>query len=227
LPSGVIIDECARGSGSTCDLIHRGPTGSLWTETPQDYVSANYQNIGKLSTKGIDVLASYRLDLPKGNKLAFQLDGTYTMSFLTQNIEGGPMYDCVGFYGQICGAPLPAWRHVLNSTWQTPWAGLDLTFRWRFIGPSSVDGTSQNPQMTGPYYVGADHIPGYNYLDFSAAMPIGSNVDLRVGVNNIADKNPPLVPSDSCLTITCNDNTWVGTYDALGRYIYGHITIKF
>ena len=227
LPSATIIDECARGGGSTCDLIHRGPTGSLWTETPQDYVSANYQNIGKLSTKGIDVLSSYHLDLPRGNKLSFDLNGTYTMSYLTQNITGGPMYDCVGFYGQICGAPLPAWRHVFNSTWLTPWAGLDLTFRWRFIGPSSVDGTSQNPQMAGPYYVGADHIPGYNYFDFSASMPIGSNVDVRVGVNNIADKNPPLVPSDSCITITCNDNTWVGTYDTLGRFIYGHITIKF
>jgi outer membrane receptor protein involved in Fe transport len=61
-------------------------------------------------------------------------------------------------------------------------------------------------------------------------MPIGSNVDIRVGVNNITDKNPPLVPGgslSSCPNTTCNDNTWVGTYDTLGRFIYGHITIKF
>jgi iron complex outermembrane recepter protein len=231
LPSTVVLQECATGNGSTCDLIHRGANGSLWTNTPGDFVETNFQNIGKVSTKGIDVESAYRIDLPHGNKLSFNLDGTYTMDFLTQSITGGPMYNCVGFYGSTCSAPLPAWRHVFSTNWMTPWAGLDMTFRWRFIGPSSVDGTSTNPLLSGnSYYVGADHIPGYNYFDFSASMPIGNNVDIRVGVNNIADKNPPLVPGgslSSCPNTTCNDNTWVGTYDTLGRFIYGHITIKF
>jgi iron complex outermembrane recepter protein len=231
LPSTVVIQQCATGDGSTCNLIHRGSDGSLWTNTPGDYVSTNFQNIGKVSTKGIDVLSSYRLDLPQGNKLSFNLNGTYTMAFDTQSLNGGPIYNCVGFYGSTCTAPIPAWRHVFGTTWQTPWAGLDMTFRWRFIGPSSVDGTSTNPLLSpNSYYVGADHIPGYNYFDFSAAMPIGNNVDIRVGVNNITDKNPPVVPGgnlSSCPNTTCNDNTWVGTYDTLGRFIYGHITVKF
>ena len=40
-----------------------------------------------------------------------------------------------------------------------------------------------------------------------------SNVDFRVGVNNIADKNPPLILNGTlsdCPNTTCNDNTWVG-----------------
>ena len=86
LPSTVVIQECATGDGSTCNLIHRGSDGSLWTNTPGDYVSTNYQNIGKVSTKGIDVLSSYRLDLPAGNKLSFNLNGTYTMAFDTQSL---------------------------------------------------------------------------------------------------------------------------------------------
>jgi iron complex outermembrane recepter protein len=231
LPSTVVLQECATGGGTTCDLIHRGANGSLWTATPGDYVSTNYQNIGSVTEKGIDVLSSYKIDLPRGNKLAIQMDGTYTISFNTQSITGGPQYDCVGLYGSTCSAPIPSWRHVLNTTWMTPWAGLDLTFRWRYIGDSNVDGTSSNPLLSGnSYYVGADHIPAYNYFDMSAAMPIGSNVDVRVGINNIADKDPPLVPGgtlSSCPNTTCNDNTWVGTYDTLGRYIYGHITVKF
>ena len=231
-PSTVVLQECAIDNiAASCAAIHRGADGSLWTATPADHVDTPYSNIGKVSTKGIDVLSSYRLDLPAGNKLSFNLNGTYTMSFDTANVSGGPTYNCVGFYGSTCSAPLPAWRHVLGTTWQTPWAGLDMTFRWRFIGPSSVDGTSTNPLLSGNgYYVGADHIPGYNYFDFSAAMPIGNNVDIRVGVNNIADKNPPVVPNGtytSCPNTSCNDNTWVGTYDTLGRFIFGHITIKF
>jgi iron complex outermembrane receptor protein len=231
LTSNVILQQCAGGTESACGLIHRGPNGSLWTNTPGDFVQANFQNIGKVSTKGIDVTSNYRLDLPQGNKLSFNLVGSYTMAFDTQSITGGPIYNCVGFYGSTCGVPIPAWKSILGTTWSTPWAGLDMTFRWRYIGPSSVDGTSTNPLLSGNgYYVGADHIPGYNYFDFSAAMPIGSNVDIRVGVNNITDKNPPLVPSGAltaCPTATCNDNTWPGAYDTLGRFIYGHITLKF
>jgi outer membrane receptor protein involved in Fe transport len=51
-----------------------------------------------------------------------------------------------------------------------------------------------------------------------------------LGVNNIADKNPPLILNGSlsdCPNNTCNDNTWVGTYDTLGRYIYAHVSLKF
>ena len=114
-----------------------------------DFVSTNYQNIGKVSTKGIDVESAYRLDLPHGNKLSFNFDGTYTMDYLTQSITGGPMYNCVGFYGSTCSAPLPAWRHVFSTNWATPWAGLDMTFRWRFIGPSSVRWHEHQPAAVG------------------------------------------------------------------------------
>jgi len=231
LSSNTVITNCAStGDPALCGLIHRGPNGSLWTATT-DFVEANYQNIGSLSTKGLDVASNYRWDFGRGGKLSFNLNGTYTKDYITQPLTGGPSYDCVGFYGSTCGAPLPTWRHVFTTNWLTPWWGLDLTLRWRFIGPSSVDGTSSDPQLSpAGYVVGADHIPGYNYIDFSAAFPVGNNVDLRFGVNNIADKDPPLVPSGgltACPNSTCNNNTWVGTYDTLGRYIYGHIQIKF
>ena len=55
-------------------------------------------------------------------------------------------------------------------------------------------------------------------------------VRLTLGVNNIADKDPPLVPSgtfSSCPTIGCNDNTWPGMYDTMGRYIFAHVEVKF
>jgi hypothetical protein len=105
----------------------------------------------------------------------------------------------------------------------------DLTFRWRFIGPSSVDGTSTNPLLSGNgYYVGADH-PGLQLLRLLGRYADGSNVDAG-GRQQHRDKNPPLIPNgtfSACPNTTCNDNTWVGTYDTLGRYIYGHITVKF
>ena len=119
---------------------------------------------------------------------------------------------------------------MLNTDWVTPWAGLDVTVRWRYIGSSSVDRSSPNPQLAALYYLSTAHIPAYNYVDLSLAIPFGNSVDFRLGINNIADKNPPLILNGAlsdCPNTTCNDNSWAGTYDTLGRYVYGHVSVKF
>jgi len=231
LSSNTIINDCAlSGDATLCGLIHRGAgTGSLWFNTA-NYVNAQNVNIGKLDTRGMDITSRYHTDLGQFGRLSVGLVGTYTHDFTTQPLPNGGSFDCAGYWGSTCNAPLPHWRHVLNTTWGMPWFGIDLTARWRLIGPSNVDRSSSNPQLQSAYYVATAHIPGYNYIDLSAAMPVTSAVDVRVGVNNIADKNPPLILNGNlsdCPNNTCNDNTWVGTYDTLGRYIYAHVSLKF
>ena len=64
----------------------------------------------------------------------------------------------------------------------------------------------------------------------AATLPIGKSYYFMLGVNNVADKNPPLVLNGSfsdCPNTTCNDNTWTGTYDTLGRYIFFNMTAQF
>jgi iron complex outermembrane recepter protein len=235
LSSNTIINNCATtGDPTLCGLIHRGPSGSLWLTTA-NFVTATNQNIGTLSTKGLDVAGRYRLEMgPALGKVDFSISGTYTKDFNTQPLPGGASFDCAGYWGATCGAPVPLWRHVMNTTWLTPWWGMDFTLRWRFIGPSWVDRSSTNPQLNlgteGNFYTATAHIPGYNYIDMSAYAPIGDHFSVRVGVNNIADKNPPLILNGSlsdCPNTTCNDNTWVGTYDTMGRYIYFNIGAQF
>ena len=101
--------------------------------------------------------------------------------------------------------------------------------RWRYIGSTSTDRSSSQPLLASAFYTPTAHIPAYSYLDLTAAIPIGNSVDFRIGVNNIADKNPPLILSGELADCanTCNNNTWVGTYDTLGRYIYMHVGVKF
>ena len=53
LTSNTIVNNCGQ-NGIGCDLIHRGAgTGSLWFNN-NDFVTATEQNIGTISTKGID-----------------------------------------------------------------------------------------------------------------------------------------------------------------------------
>jgi iron complex outermembrane recepter protein len=234
LSSDTIINTCATtGDPSLCGLIHRGPSGSLWLTTA-NFVQATHLNIGTVSTKGLDVAGHYRLNMAGMGTLNFGLVGTYVRDFLSTALVGAPgtaAFDCAGYWGSTCGVPLPKWRHVLSTTWATPWAGFDATIRWRYLGSSAVDRSSSDPQLAAPFYPQTAHIPAYNYIDLAFAIPIGRMVDFRLGVNNIADKDPPLILSgnlsDCPNPASCNNNTWVGMYDTLGRYIYAHLSAKF
>jgi len=232
--SNTIINNClASGSATStyCELIHRSPTGSLWLNN-QGYVTDTNQNLGALATRGFDLKAAYRVALPRYGSLNFDLEGTRLTSLTTTPVAGGPSYDCVGYFGATCGAADPKWRHVFNATWSTPWDGLDFTLRWRYIGADDSELTSANPQLAGSPFVPTEHIPAYNYIDLTTSFNLAKNVKLQLGVNNVADKDPPLVVGADCSTSSpaganCNGNTFPGVYDALGRYLFAHVTAQF
>jgi outer membrane receptor protein involved in Fe transport len=234
LTSNTIINDCAlSGSPTLCGLIHRGANGSLWFNNTE-FVDTKEQNIGVISTKGIDLSSSYHFDVGQFGKVGVNLSGSRVLNFFTRPVDLPAFpasYNCAGYYGSTCGAPTPHWRHVLNTDWQAPWGGLDLAVRWRYIGPTQSDRVSQDPQLSETYLPQTARIGGYSYLDLSLAAPIASTgVNLRVGVNNLTDKAPPIVANGNysdCPNTSCNDNTWVGTYDTLGRYLYAHVSVKF
>ncbi|HTG78407.1 MAG TPA: hypothetical protein VL553_02265, partial [Sphingomicrobium sp.] len=97
------------------------------------------------------------------------------------------------------------------------------------------EGHSTNPYLQGPLFPEDDHIDAQNYFDLSATWRVKDNYTLRMGVNNIFDNDPPLVTggnagrsgSNLCPAGPCNGNTYPGTWDALGRYIYAGVTLDF
>jgi iron complex outermembrane recepter protein len=229
----VILSNCLNGLNSSfyCPLVHRGVGGSLWL-TPAGYVTDTNANQGALQTEGIDFKASYRVPLPKAGSLLFGFEGTDLMNLKTTPVAGQGSYDCKGYFGSVCGAGSPGWRHVLNATWSTPWDAFDLTLRWRYIGSVSSEQTSSNPFLTGTPYAPLSKISAYNYLDLTGAFDIYKNIRLQIGVNNVMDKDPPLVVGADCSTSSpaganCNGNTFPGVYDAMGRYWFFELTAKF
>ncbi len=122
---------------------------------------------------------------------------------------------------------------MLNATWSTPWDALNITLRWRYIGSADSQETSSNPQLAG-VVPGVASVPSYNYLDMTADWALYKSIRMQVGVNNIFDKNPPLFIGTDCPVLStgpaasdCNGNTFAGTYDALGRYIFIHLSAQF
>ena len=117
---------------------------------------------------------------------------------------------------------------MLNVTWAAPWDALDVTLRWRYFAGETTEQVSPSKYLAGTsYFPPLAHIPAYSYFDLSATFNIYKNVRLELGVNNIADKDPPLVTLADCSTgsaegagANCNGNTFPGVYDAMGRYLF-------
>jgi iron complex outermembrane recepter protein len=235
-----VIDNCAlTGNAAECGLIHRDVNGSLFL-TNAGFVTTLSQNTGLLEDKGVDINLHYTWNLDSFGKLVFNLQGTDTIANTTQPntsvpdpttgaLLPGPTANCAGFEGVSCGSPLPHWRHIFATDWATPWQGFDLHAQWRFIGGTQVDALSQSVLLSSPgtVYPGYDHISNYSYLDLSASVAINSSLSVRVGANNVLDKDPPVILSANCPVGACNNNTWVQTYDPTGRFLYVHLEAKF
>jgi iron complex outermembrane recepter protein len=146
--------------------------------------------------------------------------------------QPGVTYDCAGLYGAICGVPAPEWRHKLDATWRTPWSGIDLTVSWRYFDAVKQDSQDSNEFLSFlGTTLGADatdaELGSRSYIDITGAVTMADRYTLRLGVNNVFDKDPPLNGSNACPTGPCNGNTWPQMYDAIGRQIFALMTVDF
>ncbi len=226
----VSLSECLAGVTSYCANVHRDAAGSLGS--PTGYIIDVNTNTGYLSTKGIDVEVNYRLRLSDvglagAGSLSFNYIGTWTDDFITQPVTGGSTYDCAGLYGTVCGNPDPHWRSKLRVTWASPW-NFDLSGQWRYIGGVKLDTNQSNPLLNNGYNDVVDNqLPAFNYFDLSGNWRVKNGFTIRGGVNNIFDKDPPIVALAAAPTGAGNGNTFPGVYDALGRTFFVGLTAKF
>jgi outer membrane receptor protein involved in Fe transport len=90
------------------------------------------------------------------------------------------------------------------------------------------DGLSPNQLLNRGSVPGVyQRLPQFNYLDLTASYAVNKTVSLLVGVNNVLDKDPPLLSTTAFPTAFVNGNTYVGTYDALGRFLFANVTLNF
>jgi outer membrane receptor protein involved in Fe transport len=232
LPAAVLLQTCLQtGDPTACSQIVRNPaTGGLNGATKEGggYIIQTAVNIGSNLVRGIDAQANYRLPIDRWGDLTFNLNGAYLLDTKTKPGPGIDEYDCAGLFGFTCQTVNPNWRHIFRTTWSTPWANLAVSLNWRYIGKVSLDNNDSNPTLHfasfGQYNGFNARIPAYNYLDLSGSWGFREGMDLRFGVNNIADKNPPVITSD--ITAGGDANTY-STYDQLGRQAFIAVTMKF
>ncbi len=231
IPSSLAIQQCI-SSGQLCNLIHRGPTGSLWLPPPTGgFVTGTNINLAKEKTSGIDVTANYNQPLGAWGNLGINFQGTWLEKFVLEPVPGLGDYDCAGLFGPTCGATsigvAPEWRHRLRGTWSTPW-NVDVSATWRHINKVDVEFSSSNPLLNGSFNPVDRELAARDYLDLAAMWAITKQVTLWVGVNNVFDKDPPISNSTTIVGPPFgNGNTYPQLYDAMGRRIFISLSAKF
>jgi outer membrane receptor protein involved in Fe transport len=205
-------------NSALCRLISRDPLGVI--SGPPFVVTASNANLASLTTEGIDFQVDYNMPLGFSmtgageSRLSFFFLGNYSWE---NNFT--PLVDlpddivlCAGRFGLNCGNPTAEWKWSSRLTLVD--GPVTSTVRWRHIGSVNDDDDST------PFFV--DAIGGYDLFDLAFAFNVNDNLTLNMGVNNLFDKNPPVIGSNQEQA-----NTYPGTYDVIGRDFFISANLRF
>lgn len=189
-------------------------------------------NVGETTTNGVDVGFRYRFDTGIGVFRA-GLDATYTEKYDVKVIYNGevvaernnagtflsPAFGGDGNYSRVRALGTLNWT---LGDWDAQWtsryiSGFDVG-SLRPEGPCASAGSQpQSPECT--FRRGSNT---YHNLQVGYSVP-SWKTKFRVGVDNVGDKQPPIVYQNNSL----NGNTDERTFDTVGRYYWASATIKF
>lgn len=239
VPQSVVLATCATDPANPlCSKINRAAGSGILFGA--GFIDSPTENLGDISTTGLDIDASYRFDLANlnadGNQLVFNLVATRVFTHEATPLPGGATYDCVGLYGPTCGvtvgsaSPVAEWRHKLRTTWETPW-DMNVSLAWRHIGETSYEGNSPHPSLNNGVGNTADAvIRAYDYFDVAFDWSLTDNIKITGGINNVADEDPPILDSN-ILGVSAppfgNANTYPVIYDSLGREVFIGMSTRF
>lgn len=210
------VEQCGlTGDAAYCDNVNRSGAGSLWLGSgSSSNVKATNVNLANRHWTGVDVSANYTLEA-LGGTFTSSLIGTYMVNKEYEQLPGFPdaTFDCVGNIDNGCFAQ-PEWRHTAKVSYDmdTFWTA---SIHWRYYG--EVEYSEGTDVLIG------DGISAQSYIDMKAAFDVTDNVGVLIGMNNVLDKEPPMVGG----TLSTNGNAIAGFYDTLGRYMHASVTVKF
>jgi iron complex outermembrane recepter protein len=224
-----VLNECAQtGLSQWCSLVHRAGNGSLWL-SPAGYVQDLNVNAGGQRASGIDFAVAYRMNLGGAGMLRADFNGGYVSRFEFDPF-GASSFDCAGLFGIICVQPLPKWKHTLGLTWTPPRGAFDLNLEWRYVGSVKLETTDPSlpdyDPASSPSYADLRLSP-QSYIDIGASYHI-ANWTLRLGINNLFDRDPPIVGAgEGGNSVFYENNTFPGIYDTLGRQLHFSVRADF
>jgi iron complex outermembrane receptor protein len=192
-------------------------------------IDASFINVGEVTARGVDLTTLFGTDIPfllSESRKAYLTWSTSTAYQLEQEEQVAPSAPRDDNVGEI-GSP----KLRFNNTLGLGWNNLQLTLQSRLIGSQeqdlsaltdfSVYGRDITGQLTRPVSWVDDQ-----WLHNIALTYVRDNYSLTIGVNNIADEEPPLV--DYGVGAPNNTNAVTGSgYDLFGRSFFASARVAF
>lgn len=216
--SSIALNQCFNFGGLNpnyeasnyyCQLVGRDAAGVLST------IQEPLFNLGAYETSGVDFQIAGAMDVGYGTVLSVDSSVTYVKDYRIQNLAGEPFKDYAGTIGnaQIDGfsSTHPEWKHVTSATLSHDVGS--LTLRWRYIGEQS---NSSNVGVVGGTAAG---VPAVSYYDLIGRFKVNEAVELRAGITNLSDEQPPEFGGPA--------STASSAYDIIGRRFFVGVTARF
>ncbi|MBL8555603.1 MAG: TonB-dependent receptor [Phenylobacterium sp.] len=197
-----VVDRCFGGDQTFCAGITRDAANTI---TQVQVTAFNSQT---LKTRGIDFEASYQFPLDElGSGLSGDV-GLRTVVTYVDRLITSTGASSVDTAGQLQGTfATPKFRSSTTVSYAN--GPLNLRALVNVVGKGKYDNTY------GPLDLDKNNYPAFVYLDLSAQYDLTERVQLYAKVENVLDKDPPLIANG---TITIAASAGSQFYDLRGRF---------
>ncbi|MFK8020989.1 MAG: TonB-dependent receptor [Pseudomonadales bacterium] len=203
-----ILDQNAQ-SGEFSSRVIRTDTGEL------ERIIATNINIGRRSIKGLDFSAAYAAPLTGAGRLHFTLNASRLLNYKEQLNPSLDSEDILGTFVDEASegrGSLPKWKANIGAYWKYKQWQANYTVHYIDSLQEFVSSTDSIRKISS--WTTHDVQTSFLFL-------VADGLRLTLGVNNLFDREPPLVVS------AFNDNIDPRTHDLIGRYWYLKLAQKF
>ncbi len=194
-PDDVLLECADRGTPSACALIHRASDGTLLQ------VDVPYRNLGRLVASGYDFAADFDFQAGKTH-LSLGAIATYLSQRDSEFLRRQEPLRLAG------EEAFPYWR--ANAHVDAAWSRWRVSYSVQFIGEQRQCG----------YDFGCVPVNSILYHDLEGTLTIKGVMELRAGILNLTDRDPPYVDGGG-------PNTDTAAYRLLGRTYFAEVHYGF
>jgi outer membrane receptor protein involved in Fe transport len=214
-----VLDGCYQnGVTALCDRVAR-VAGQL--DLPGAGIELFTTNLLSLQAEGIELGARAGFDLGNFGSLTAALN---LNQYLTQESHSATFtdpIDCLGYFGNQCGNPLPEFRWTQRTTWEI--GDFTLSYLWRHFGEVEIEEAQQGAATFDEF----ESIDSFDYFDLAAAWNVTNWLRVDASIRNVTNEDPPVVGNEAGTTSTNSGNTFPAVYDTLGRTFAVGMNVRF
>jgi len=226
LTTNTIVQGCyesANFSSPLCDLItganavDKSPSPSSPRRDADGNIAGqllNSRNVATFETSGVDLGFDYSIDAGPG-VVTVNATATYLHEWKYRGSSEDPTVDLAGYFGAdpvtTAIVAFPEWKFYGTVGYEYDcWSAFTTV---RMLG--EVDDFAPSPGDL------ATHIDTTWYQDVNFNYFRWENVTLTGGIRNVWNQQPPYVTNNDDM------NTLMRSYDTVGRFFYGSVTLRF